>query len=170
LRNFNLSLAAALVLVLSIGTAVLAAPPPDLHCPSGGVKDETGAATNDLVLALGTSFCVKAGTENTGVLVANGWSTLQDYLVLAGIMDGSGQQGRDVSYFVVYSPEVTPTPGPTTPPTVEPTPQPSLPDSAMSSASSMANPGPLFLGLAGLLLFGIGLYMAADAMSNRRRG
>ena len=92
------------------------------ECPAGGVKVEVNggnqAEINDLVLPAGTSFCVKGSTEATGILVADGVTTLFDYL---GI-------DQDVSYYVVY-PTPTPTPTPTpvvaTPtPTPEPTPTP----------------------------------------------
>jgi hypothetical protein len=76
------------------------------HCPEGGTKVEatggTQAAINDLVLAAGTSFCVKGSTDATGILVANGTTTLKAYL----------GNDHDVSHYVVY--ETTTTTGTTT--------------------------------------------------------
>ena len=80
------------------------------HCPDGWTdKDESGADDNDVVLAAGTEFCVKAENEATGKLVADGVTTLQEYLEEAGIVDGSGEQGRDVSHWVVYETTTTTT-------------------------------------------------------------
>jgi hypothetical protein len=80
------------------------------HCPDGWTdKDESGADDNDVVLDAGTEFCVKSGTEATGILVADGTTTLQEYLEAAGIVDGSGDQGRDVSHWVIYETTTTTT-------------------------------------------------------------
>lgn len=100
------------------------------HCPGhndpANVKDESGADDNDVVPAAGTSICVKAGTGNTGVITADGETTLREYLFQAGIVDGSGEQGRDVSYWVTYpaAPTPTPTPAPTQTPSPTETPVP----------------------------------------------
>jgi hypothetical protein len=81
------------------------------HCPDHeghpGKVEATNDELNGIVLAEGTEFCVKAGTEttgeeSTGTLIANGKSTLCDYLIEAGILDGSGETCKDVSYYVVY--------------------------------------------------------------------
>jgi outer membrane biosynthesis protein TonB len=103
------------------------------HCPghsdSANTKVEaTGGnqeAVNNLVLPAGTQFCVKSSTGNTGVLVANGTTTLREYLEAAGIVGGDGQ-GRDVSYYVIYAeePTATPTEEPTPTPAATPTPTP----------------------------------------------
>jgi len=83
-----------------------ATPPPDLHCEGHNVapniKDESGSDDNNIVPVAGTLICVKASTGNTGVITADGVTTLQEYLFNAGIVDGSGDQGRDVSYWVTY--------------------------------------------------------------------
>lgn len=101
----------------------LADQPADLHCPDGGVKTEanegTQEAINSTVLPAGTQFCVKAGPGNTGILTADGSTTLQEY----------APDGKDVSYFVVYgetspSPTPEPTPSPTPEPPPSPTPEP----------------------------------------------
>jgi hypothetical protein len=87
------------------------------HCPDGGTKTEanggTQAAINALVLEAGTQVCVKAENEATGLVTADGSTTLQAYLYAAGIVDGSGQQGRDVSYYVVYGTAPSTDPSPT---------------------------------------------------------
>jgi hypothetical protein len=87
--------------------------PDDIHCPghnvAPNVKDESGADDNDLVVAAGTRICVKSGQnddgdKNTGIVIADGEDTLQEILFDNGIVDGSGEQGRDVSYWVTYPP------------------------------------------------------------------
>lgn len=158
---------AAIIAMLFMATLASAAPPVDLHCPDGGTKTEAiETELNDLIPEAGVLVCVKAGTGNTGVVTADGETTLQGLLFAAGIVDGSGEQGRDVSYFVVY--EATQSTDPSS--TVEPTPDPtavvaSLPDTAVESQKLS---GAFFLVLASLLLFGIGLYLVADSLSNRR--
>jgi hypothetical protein len=88
-----------------------ATPEEDLHCEghnvAPNVKDESGADDNNIVPEIGTLICVKASTSNTGIIVADGETTLQEYLFQAGIVDGSGTQGRDVSYWVIYPPTTT---------------------------------------------------------------
>jgi hypothetical protein len=132
------------------------------HCPGepgttieGAVKVEatggTQAEINDLVLEAGTLFCVKASTGATGYLTADGETTLQEYLFAAGIIDGSGDEGRDVSYYVVYEAEEetaspTPTPTPTegespAEETASPTPTPT-PTEGESPAEETASPTP----------------------------
>lgn len=114
-----------LAAVLFAATSVNAAPPSGMHCPEGWItKDESGADDNNIVIEAGTLICVKSSTENTGILTADGETTLQEYLFNAGIVDGSGAAGRDVSYFVTYAP--TETNEPTVPPTIEPTIAPTI--------------------------------------------
>ena len=85
------------------------------HCPDGWTdKDESGADDNNIVLDAGTEFCEKASTGATGILVADGSTTLQEYLEAAGIVDGSGEQGRDVSHWVTYETTTTTTSDETT--------------------------------------------------------
>lgn len=92
------------------------------HCPNHNVapniKDESGSDDNGLVPAAGTVICVKASTGNTGVITADGETTLREYLFAAGIVDGSGKKGRDVSYWVIY-PSTTTTTVPVTTPTTD---------------------------------------------------
>lgn len=98
------------------------------HCPdhNGHPGKVEGGDLNDIVLAAGTEFCVKGATDATGVLLADGETTLYEYL----------NNGHDVSYYVVYStpsqtpqptpePTIAPTPEPTETPSTEPTPTPS---------------------------------------------
>src|SRR5688572_26746660 len=97
------SAAGLIVLLLPLLMAVFAVPAAAAteHCPDGWTtKDESGADDNDYVPEAGLSICVKASTEATGVITADGTTTLQEYLFNAGIIDGSGEQGRDVSYWV----------------------------------------------------------------------
>jgi len=87
------------------------APPVDGSVYESSFKDEQGAATNDTVLPAGTHFCIKSGgqaDQATGILVADGTTTLRQYLFRAGIIDGSGTQGRNVSYYMVYVPRYVP--------------------------------------------------------------
>ena len=87
------------------------APPLDTSLYESTIKNETGAATNDTVLPAGTVFCVKSGGQGvqaTGILVADGTTTLRQYLFRAGIIDGSGTQGRNVSHYIVYVPRYVP--------------------------------------------------------------
>lgn len=118
--------------VLALTSVTVAAPPTDLHCPDGGSGHiNIGAAGNDIALPAGTTFCVKAGTGNTGLLTADGLTTLQEYLFQSGIVDGSGEQGRDVSYYVTYTTGSTPTPEPSVDESIsQETATPSLPDTA----------------------------------------
>lgn len=119
--------------LLIFSGVALADQPEDLHCPAGWeTKDDSGADDNSVVPPAGLSICVKAGSPssndtgrgNTGVILTDGETTLQGYLFEARIVDGSGTQGRDVSYWVTYGaeePTATPTSAPTTAPTSAPT-------------------------------------------------
>lgn len=60
---------------------------------------------NDIVLPAGTSFCVKSAEENSGVLTADGVTTLSGYVTWLN----EGGQTPDVSHFVVYRPVTTST-------------------------------------------------------------
>jgi len=97
------------VSVLMIGLLGLMATPAlalTEHCPDHDGhpgKIESGAAGNDVVLPAGTEFCVKAGPFATGVLIADGTTTLLQYVEQAGITVGEGDENvPDVSYYVVY--------------------------------------------------------------------
>lgn len=130
----------ALIMLTGLAGSASAAPPANLHCPEPSLTGHIEDASNDLVVAAGTVICVKAGPGNTGVITADGITTLRGYLFEAGIIDGSGEQGRDVSYYVIYSyPEVSPSPSPTVRPSPSPTSQPSstpLPSAEPTPSSS----------------------------------
>jgi hypothetical protein len=141
-RTLGLSIilmAVGALLVFAGGVA--ADQPEDLHCPAGWLtKDDSGADDNDLVPAADLLICVKAGSPssndsdvgNTGIIVSDGESTLREYLFAAGIVDGSGTQGRDVSYWVIYEtmpseePSVVPSEEPSVVPSEEPSEEPSV--------------------------------------------
>ena len=106
-----------LMTIVAFGLALtpsLAGADPDvgLHCPDHSsdlnVKIEANPdgsdqdAINTTILEEGVLVCVKAGTGNTWIIFADGETTLQEYLFLKGIIDGSGEQGKDVSYYVTY--------------------------------------------------------------------
>jgi hypothetical protein len=130
-RIFLTVTAVALMLAASASPAVGATE----HCPSGGVKTESGPL-NAVVLPTGTQFCVKGSTDATGILTSDGETTLVEYL----------NNGHDVSYYVIYGgqPSTTPTtPSPTislspTPTTSTATPSPSSVPSPVSSPTTPA--------------------------------
>jgi len=73
------------------------------HCPDGWVtKDESGEDDNDIVLEAGTQFCVKGSTTASGILIADGETTLKEYL------EGAGEDA-DVSHWVTYETTTTTT-------------------------------------------------------------
>jgi hypothetical protein len=45
------------------------------HCPDGGTKTE-GGNLNDIVPPAGAQVCVKGSTDATGIITADGTSTL----------------------------------------------------------------------------------------------
>jgi hypothetical protein len=102
------------IAVLALGLVGLMGAPASAqateHCPDHeghpGKVEATNSELNDVVLPAGTLFCIKAGTdatsESTGILESDGETTLCEYLIQAGIVDGTGEDCRDVSYYVVY--------------------------------------------------------------------
>lgn len=88
------------ITVLALGSPALATVE---HCPDGG--DKTEGQFNTLVLSAGTVFCVKAGQESSGVLVADGVSPLIDYVTWLN----NGGRTPDVSHYVVYQQATTTT-------------------------------------------------------------
>jgi hypothetical protein len=117
-----ISVLALMMSLLAIGPAI--AENPD-HCPGANegnadplpegwtaVKVEatggTQATINSFVPIAGTIICIKSGGQDdqaTGIFtVDNSGKTLQQWLYHFGIVDGSGTQGRDVSYYMVYTP------------------------------------------------------------------
>lgn len=104
------------------------------HCP-GGFTDKIEAKTNELngvILEAGTMFCVKGSTDATGILVADGTTSLVDYL----------DNGHDVSYYAIYDQDATPTPTPTPEPTVTPTPEPTVEPTPTPSTPETEEPTP----------------------------
>lgn len=103
------------------------------HCPPGGVKVEAAAdELNDIVPAAGTLVCVKGSTDATGIVVADGTSTLVEIL----------GNGHDVSYFVTYEevqPSASPTPSSSSSPSASPTPT-STPPSPTPEPSASPSP------------------------------
>lgn len=110
-RGLGLSVTLVAIGALLVFSGVaLADQSEDLHCPAGYLaKDNDGMEDNDYVPEADLLICVKAGspssnesgTGNTGIILTDGESTLQEYLEEAGIVGGSGV-GRDVSYWVTY--------------------------------------------------------------------
>ena len=102
-------LAAAVMLTggLAFSSGVAQASAVD-HCPEhsneDNFKDQSGSSLNTKVLDAQTSFCVKGSTGNTGILIADGSTTLFAYLAEFGV-DNGGENDPDVSYYVVYPPE-----------------------------------------------------------------
>lgn len=86
------------------------------HCPDhegnpGKVQSVTPGDLDEVVLDAGTLVCVKAGTEATGIVTADGEQSLCDILITAGILDGSGETCRNVSYYIIYEAPPPPPPG-----------------------------------------------------------
>jgi LPXTG-motif cell wall-anchored protein len=89
-----LLLAATFGVVGVVGAGATPAGAATEHCPDhNGNPGKVEGKSNDVVLPEGTKFCVKGSTEATGELIADGETTLFQYL---GI-------GQDVSYYIVYS-------------------------------------------------------------------
>jgi hypothetical protein len=80
------------------------------QCPAGGekVESQVDGDLDDIVLPAGTLFCVKGATDATGILTADGQTTLFEYL----------GNDHNVSHYVIYPPETTTTTVPTTTTTV----------------------------------------------------
>lgn len=95
-----------LLAALLIGAAPLMAAPASAtvdHCPdhTDPAYTKVSGGHRDHVPNAGTVLCVKAGTGNTGVITADGTTSLAGYLKAAGIVGGDGE-GRDPSYTVLY--------------------------------------------------------------------
>lgn len=126
-------LGATVVIAMLLSVLVLPVFAKTEHCPDWGTKFEGNY--NTTVLPAGTSFCVKGSTEATGILTADGTTTLFAYL----------GNGHDVSYYVVYEgvePSATPpiTPQPTTTPSASPSMTPA--PSATPQVTSPPSPEP----------------------------
>jgi hypothetical protein len=90
------------------------------HCPDGWSEkvEAQNDELDDVVLDEGTMFCVKAGPEATGILEADGETTLLEYVEAAGITVGEGNV-PSVSYYVIYEVPATDPPA-TDPPATDP--------------------------------------------------
>jgi hypothetical protein len=74
------------------------------HCPAGGTKTEVSDSFGKtLTLPAGTQFCVKAGTQASGILVSNGSPYTVTWL-------NGGGQTPGISYYVVYGQQCYPDP------------------------------------------------------------
>jgi hypothetical protein len=107
LRRPAASLIPLLALLLAMLSPAAAYASGTAHCPdhnghSG--KVESAESAGDLVFDAGTEFCAKKQTGATGKIVADGETTLYEYLVATGI---DGEPGEGPSYYIVYD---TPTP------------------------------------------------------------
>lgn len=112
---------AALILFAIIATAQPVAGVTQ-RCPPGGVKVEaqSDGQLDSIVPAAGTLVCVKGSTKATGIVVADGQTTLLDIL----------NNGHAVSYYVTYEGSQ-----PSSPPSAEPSATPEPSSSAGSTPS-----------------------------------
>jgi hypothetical protein len=124
-------------ILLAGAASVQATPPPDLHCPGGWVEKFDGNY-NTTVLPAGTQFCVKAATNNSGVLVADGETNLLGYVTWLN----NGGQTPDVSYYVIYVPVVTPPPTESPSPSISPSPEPTASPTPSPDPSPTVGPSP----------------------------
>jgi len=133
------------------------------HCPNHQDGGKVEGQNNVEVLDAGTEFCVKAGTFATGLLVADGTTSLIEYVEDSGITVGNGNV-PDVSYYVVYTtpepePEPEPTPDEPVEQPIENTPAPNTVE-AGGGPPTLPNTGvgTVLLMLLGLALTGGGWY------------
>jgi len=99
--------AMALTMMLTLALSPMGAFALTDHCPDHNGhpgKVNSGSAGNDVILPAGTILCVKAGDHATGVEIADGSTTLKEYVEAAGITVGNDQV-PDVSYYIVYQSE-----------------------------------------------------------------
>lgn len=153
---------------------------------------KTDTDNGDLVLAAGLTVCVKGGSAqsgdgNTGQIVTDGVTTLNGYLLAAGI-------DANVSNYVVYGtqPTAPPTEEPTAPPTEAPTEppatdtpteeptkcvgcggahEPSFPDTATAdntAGTGSPNGNSILLLAAALVAWAVGITMLPVRGRNRR--
>jgi hypothetical protein len=124
---------AILGLILAIGAAGMATADATEHCPdhNGHPGKVEGGNLNDIKPAAGTLVCVKGSTDATGILTADGKTTLFDML----------DNGHDVSYYVIYE-EATPSETPSPSSTPSPTPSPTQSSTPSPTPSPTATPSP----------------------------
>lgn len=111
------------------------------QCPGFNDPTNTKIDTNDgsVILPAGTQFCIHASNNNTGILTADGSSSLDDYIALYIVNNGG--QVPAISNYVIY-PEVTPSesPSPSPSPSSEPSPSASPTPSQEPSPTPTASP------------------------------
>ena len=101
MRKSVASLAVLVAIVVGLMAAPAGAiPPPTMHCAGGWQYkvNAVGSELDSVVLPAGTEFCVKAGTENSSFITADGTTSLGEYVTW---LNGGGQT-PNVSYYVVY--------------------------------------------------------------------
>lgn len=149
MKRVILMLAAVASIFIAGASPVVASQPVDLHCPDGGVKVNSveSGDLDAIVPVKGSVICVKAATDNSGKVTADGVTTLLGYVT----WKNNGGQTPSVSYVVTYSTptpepkdcvgdkcEPTPTPAPTESPV--PTPTPTVAPSASPTPSVAPSP------------------------------
>jgi len=118
--------ATVVVAILLAGAAsVSAKQPADLHCPDGWIEkteaDNPEEGGLDFYIPeAGTELCVKAGTENSGIVVADGATPLIGFVTWT--VGGDNGNTPNVSYFAVYSFPEDPGEEESPPPIVSPPP------------------------------------------------
>lgn len=136
MRKISLIVIALMFTAFGAATTFAAPSPNSGQCPGATDPANTKIDTNDgsIVLAAGTVFCVHASNNNTGILVADGETTLDEYIA-AHIVNNGGQVPA-ISNYVIYPaiPSSPPSTEPSSPPSSEPsqpviTPTPSVPAS-----------------------------------------
>ncbi len=113
-----------LLIALAGAASVSATQPADMHCPDGWVqKTEAPPAFDAVVLPAGTQFCVKAANDNSGIVTADGTTSIGGYITWLT----NGGQTPDGSYWALYSeqPSTPPPPTPDPSPSASPSPSPS---------------------------------------------
>lgn len=100
MKRLSLSALVAVLIVFAALPALSASGP----CPETATSTKVQSGDmNPIVLSAGTSFCVKAGEENSGILTADGTTTLSGYVTWTN----NGGQKPNVSHYVTYPPSTT---------------------------------------------------------------
>lgn len=96
-RFFASAVLAALIVLISLPALSASGP-----CPETSTSIKTASVVDGdldaIVLSAGTSFCVKAAEENSGIQTADGVKTLLDFVTWLN----NGGQTPNVSHYVVY--------------------------------------------------------------------
>jgi hypothetical protein len=125
------SIVALVLTTMALAMPASAAPHagnPGGNCDTTATSVKTDTSDGSIVLAEGTIFCVKASDTNSGTLVADGETTLNEYLVQEGI-------DHNVSNYVVYgmaTPDATPDETPDATPDETPDATPDDDDAALN--------------------------------------